>query len=69
MRNAKEAIRIDSEEQFKNKYKWTYKYDLIPVLKKRYFDLKINENFRAIKREMEKDENFCKERYLDLNKK
>jgi hypothetical protein len=62
-------VAIDSEEKFMNKYKWTYKDDLFPHLKKRYIDFKQDRRFFEIKRELEKDINYCGIRYLDFNNK
>jgi len=62
-------VTVDSEEKFINKYKWTFRDHLIPHLRERYEDLKLDTQFRKIIVELEKDINYCGVRYLDFNNK
>ena len=62
-------ITYNSEDKFIVTYTWSYKDDLLPNLKKRYCNLKFDNNFRTIIRELEKDKRFCDKRYLDIKKK
>lgn len=63
------AVKIDSEEQFANKYPWTYTDDLLPKLKMRYKNFKADSKYNKIKRSLEKNPLYCGERYLDIKKK
>lgn len=63
------TVSIDSEEKFAEKYKWTFKDDLIPHLKDRYSDIKFGQPFRKIISELEQNPHFCGERYLDFKNK
>ena len=67
--DAKTSVKIDSEDQFKNKYPWSYKDNLIPELKESYTDFKQDKKFWNLKNELEKDKKYCGERYLDYKKK
>ena len=60
-------IKVDSEEEFKNKYPWNWKNDLMPRLRKRYSDLKFNKRFWELKANIQKDKQFSNERHLDWN--
>jgi hypothetical protein len=62
-------IVMDSEEKFKNKYRWAWRAKLLPELKKRYSDFKQDANFLNITNQLKKDSNFCGERHLDWNNK
>ena len=62
------SIRIDSEEKFAQKYRWSFA-DLIGALKKRFPNFKQGTDFNGIKKELEKDENLCGLRYLDFKNK
>lgn len=42
---------------------------MIPHLKERYSDIKFGQAFRKIISELEKNQNFCGERYLDFKNK
>lgn len=63
------SVSIDTEEKFKEKYKWTYTKDLIPALKARYSDFKQDKNFTDFKRGLDKNENFVGIWYLNLHSK
>jgi hypothetical protein len=63
------TISIDSEEKFADKYKWTFRDDLVPQLKDRYTDIAFDRRFRSIINELEKNPNYCGERYLDFKSK
>lgn len=61
------AILVDSEEQFRNKYPWSYQDHLIPKLKASYSDFSQGAQFYALKKELEKDPKYSAERHLDWN--
>lgn len=61
------SYKVDSEEQFKNKYPWNFTDHLKPKLQARYKNLKMNNDFWALKKELEKNLKYSKERYLDWN--
>lgn len=63
------SIVVDSEEKFKNKYRWSWQDQLLPNLKNRYADLKQDKKFWSLKQKLEKSSAFAGERYLDWNKK
>lgn len=60
-------VKFESEEAFRKKYKWRYKEDLLPAMKKRYSDFKPNKKFYDLKKRLEPDPRFSAERYLDWN--
>lgn len=62
------TIAQDDEEQFKQNFKWSFKDDLYPELQRRYSNLKQDAAFWEIKRELEKDSKFARQRMLDPNK-
>lgn len=62
-------ISIDSEENFKNKYPWSWQDHLLPKLKERYLDFKQDKNFKIILKHLKNNESFVGERFLDWNKK
>ena len=62
-------ISVDSEEKFQQKYPWSFKDHLLPKLQKLYSNFKQDKAFWTLKKELEKNEKFSSERYLDLNKK
>lgn len=61
------TYKVDSEEQFKKKYPWNFTDHLKPKLKSRYKNFKMNNDFWALKKNLEKNEKYSKERYLDWN--
>ena len=63
------SVKVDSEEQFANKYPWSYVEDLIPKLKERYSDFKADIKYNKIKKTLDKNISFCGLRYLDIKKK
>lgn len=63
------SVKVDAEENFANKYPWTYTDDLIPKLKERYKNFKADNKFVRLKRQLEKNTNYCGERFLDIKKK
>ncbi len=63
------SVKVDAEQLFANKYQLSFKEDLIPKLKERYSDFKMDTKFWDIKRELEKDNAFCGERFLDIKRK
>ena len=63
------TISIDSEEKFADKYKWTFRDDLVTKLKERYSDIAFDRRFRSIINELEKNPNYCGVRYLDFKSK
>lgn len=66
--NATLKVKVDAEEQFKKKYPMDYQ-ELTSKLQKRYKDFVINNKFYKLKRNLEKDEKYCGERFLDFVKK
>lgn len=62
-------IVIDSEDQFRNLYPWSYQDHLKPKLEEKYENFSPNKEFFAIKKTLESDPKFSGERYLDWNKK
>lgn len=62
------AVRVDAEEMFQKKYTWNYQDHLVPHLKKRYSDFKVDKKFLALRKLFEADEAYSKERRLDWNK-
>lgn len=62
-------IKVDAEQLFANKYQLSYTEDLIPKLKEKYSDFKLDKKFWDLKRELEKDKAYCGERFLDIKRK
>lgn len=62
------SYKVDSEEEFRNKYPWNWTDHLMPQLKKRYTNLKFDQKFNRLKSKLTKDEKLSKERPLDWNK-
>ncbi len=65
--NADITVKMDSEEEFRNRWPWDFENQLKPKLKERYSDIKFNQEFWELKRELEKDKKYCNIRYLDWN--
>ena len=57
-------IRVDSEDQFKNKYPLSYD-DLVKKLTRRYKNFKRDKQFFALKKNFEKNKKYAGTRYLD----
>ena len=53
-----------SEEDIREKYPWDYEI-LTTRLKKRFSDFKRNNRYHEIRKHLESDNRFCRERYLD----
>jgi len=62
------TFNYEAEQKFQRKYPWSWTEGLKPKLKERYKNLKFNREFWDLKKELEKDDNFCGERPLDWNK-
>ena len=55
---------ILSEESIREKYPWDY--DILTTrLRKRYVDFKANQRYHDLRKPLETDERYCKERFLD----
>lgn len=65
VKDADIKIAMDSEEKFKNHYRWNYRDDLLPRLKKRYSDFKIDKKFFNLKKDLEQNPSLSSERHLD----
>jgi len=63
------SVKVDVEENFANKYPWSYTDDLMPKLKSRYKGFKFDTKFVRLKKEFEKNSSLCGERYLDMKKR
>ena len=57
-----------SEEDLKDKYPWDFRI-LTTRLKKRYKDFKENKKYHEIRKELEKEDKYCWNRFLDRDKK
>lgn len=65
MSNAPEAIPITvDEENIREQYPWDYDV-LTARLGKRYSDFKLNQKYHSIRRPLESDRKYCRERLLD----
>ncbi|MBL7954897.1 MAG: DUF3644 domain-containing protein [Flavobacteriales bacterium] len=62
------SVKVDEEKVFQQKYPWSYKDHLLPALAKRYSDFKVDKKFLRLKKEIEADVKYSKERPLDWNK-
>lgn len=62
-------INFDAEKAFENKYQLRYKEELIPKLKERYKDFKMDKEFFKLKKELELNPNYCGEKCLDPKRK
>lgn len=60
------AMRLEEEEILKKKYPLDYRA-LVKELSKIYSDFKTNSNFHKLRKELIKDENLSRTRYLDPN--
>ena len=66
--NSNITVNVSAEEQFQNKYPWSWTDHLLPKLKSRYNDFKQTQDFWKAKNKLESNEDYCKERPLDWNK-
>ena len=63
--NSPDAVPIRLEEEdIREKYPWDYAI-LTTRLRRRYSNFKENQEYHQIRKEIEKDERFCKPRFLD----
>ena len=62
--NATLKVRVDIEEQFKNKYPMDYQA-LVQKLQERYKNFVVNNKFYTHKKRLEKDKKYSDERFLD----
>lgn len=62
-------INFDAEKAFENKYQLRYKEELVPKLKERYKDFKMDKEFFKLKKELELNPSFCGEKCLDPKRK
>lgn len=60
-------VRLEEDELLKKKYPLDYA-GLTDELNKRYADFKINQEYHKIRKDLMKDSNLCKRRYLNPNK-
>ncbi len=65
--NADMTVKVDSEDEFRRKWPWDYTNELKPRLKERYLDIKFDQYFRGLMRQLERDKRYCNVRYLDWN--
>jgi hypothetical protein len=63
------SVKLDSEKLFENKYPLRYKEELIPKLKDRYKNFKMDKDFYKLKKELELNPNYCGEKFLDNKRK
>jgi hypothetical protein len=61
------SVKVDAEQVFANKYPTDYEA-LLTKLKSSYIDFKMDKKFWGIKANLEKDNKYCGERYLDMKK-
>lgn len=61
-------IIVTAEEQFRNKYPLNWTDNIKPLIIKEIPDVKFNNKFWTVKKELEKDSKLCGERPLDWNK-
>ncbi|HMN06526.1 MAG TPA: DUF3644 domain-containing protein [Flavobacteriales bacterium] len=61
-------VKLDSEEAFQKKYCWNYKDHLLPKLKERYSDFRLDKKFFKLKKQLETDIAYSKVRPLDWTK-
>lgn len=60
------AVRL-SEEQIREKYPWDYK-QLTETCRQRYCDFKVNDRYHQLRKQLEADSRFARERRLDPEK-
>ncbi len=63
------SVVVDEEDAFTKKYIWGCKEHLIPALKKRYTDFKVNPKFWNLLKELKENSKFCRARYLNTKTK
>ena len=67
-KDAKLKVKIDTEEKFKNKYQLDFQ-SLIEKMSEKYKNFSRNPEFFKLKKELEKNEKYCGERFLDMIKR
>lgn len=63
------SVVIDEEDVFKKTYIWACKEHLVPALKKRYEDFKVNTQFWSLLKDLKGNPKFCRVRYLNTKTK
>ena len=63
------AVIVDEEDAFTKTYIWGCKEHLVPALKKRYTDFKVNPQFWSLLKELKGNAKFCRVRYLNTKTK
>ncbi|MFV1450563.1 DUF3644 domain-containing protein [Maribacter sp. HS] len=63
------SVIIDEEDVFKKTYTWACKENLVPALKKRYSDFKLNIEFWNLLKQLKQNPKFCRVRYLNTRTK
>lgn len=63
------SVIIDEEDVFTKTYTWACKENLVPALKKRYKDFKVNPHFWSLLKELKENPKFCRVRYLNTKTK
>ncbi|WP_339841264.1 DUF3644 domain-containing protein [uncultured Maribacter sp.] len=63
------SVIIEEEDIFTKTYTWACKENLVPELKKRYNDFKVNPHFWSLLKELKENPKFCRVRYLNTKTK
>ncbi len=63
------SVIIDEEDIFTKTYTWACKENLVPALKKRYSEFKVNSEFWNLLKELKENSKFCRVRYLNTKTK
>lgn len=63
------SVIIDEEDAFTKTYIWACKEHLVPALKKRYKDFKVNPQFWSLLNGLKENTKFCRVRYLNTKTK
>ncbi len=63
------SVIVDEEDAFTKTYIWGCKEHLIPALKKRYSDFKVNPQFWSLLKGLKENPKFCRARYLNTKTK
>jgi hypothetical protein len=61
------TYKVDSEEEFRKKYPWSWTNNLKPKLQTRYNNFKMDQKFWTLKKSLENDRRYMDERHLDWN--
>lgn len=59
------SVKVDEEDIFTKIFTWSFKKHLVPFLKGRYSDFKMDKEFYKILKELKKDTKLCRPRYLN----